>query len=181
MSIAKASLCNLPPEILVRILTPLLQHTAEQADEWNHFVEFENDRSYDQLTGPPPPNDESLQPQVLRVVDWKREFVVQGSTQPSYWDLSYLVDLAGIRDDLSEESLLLVGPLDGRRVMEIQGRYISAFFKFVLGIEAEDPFLESPSEDFPEVVILDWPCRITSTWLWTLTAARHCHCVEVHL
>ncbi|KAK5021896.1 hypothetical protein LTS07_010637 [Exophiala sideris] len=67
MSTTKASLGNLPAEILARILTPLLQHTAEQAVEWNESTHFQEDRSYAQIMGPAPPKAESLQPQVLRV------------------------------------------------------------------------------------------------------------------
>jgi hypothetical protein len=67
MSTTKASLDTLPTEILARILTPLLQHTAEQAHEFNEYVTFEEDRSYAQVMGPAPPDDECLQPQVLRV------------------------------------------------------------------------------------------------------------------
>ncbi|KAL2436697.1 hypothetical protein ABEF95_013263 [Exophiala dermatitidis] len=62
------SLGDLPTEILTRILTPLLQHTVEQADEWNDtflITEYKG-RSYAQVL-PTPPEDECLQPQVLQV------------------------------------------------------------------------------------------------------------------
>ena len=68
MSTTSTSLDSLPAEILAHILKPLLQHTAEQANKWSEYVEFEKDRSYAQVINPTPPKGESLQPQVLRVL-----------------------------------------------------------------------------------------------------------------
>ncbi|PVH98898.1 hypothetical protein DM02DRAFT_615477 [Periconia macrospinosa] len=88
-------------------------------------------------------------------VDYKKEFSITNSSHASYWDLGVLADLAGVRSNLSETAKLLVGPPPSKRNWgDIPGRYIAAFFKFVLGLEAEDEVLKGPSGEYPEVNLL---------------------------
>ena len=87
-------------------------------------------------------------------VDYKKEFSVAGSAHGSYWDLNILVDVAGIREELSETAKLLIGPIAGKRVWEIMGRYVPAYFWFVLGEKDEDDILRGISGEFPEVRIV---------------------------
>ncbi|KAF2021705.1 hypothetical protein BU24DRAFT_417339 [Aaosphaeria arxii CBS 175.79] len=87
-------------------------------------------------------------------VDYKKEFAVKNTTHGSYWDLDALVDVAGIRDELTELATYLVGPGPGLRHSEIVGKYLSSFFLFALGKQPEDPILQEPSEEFPEVVLM---------------------------
>jgi pimeloyl-ACP methyl ester carboxylesterase len=87
-------------------------------------------------------------------IDYKKEFTITNSSHGSYWDLNVLVDLVGIRDELSETAKLLIGPIPGARVWEIMGRYVPAFFWYVLGSMEEDEVLKGKSEEFPEVLML---------------------------
>jgi pimeloyl-ACP methyl ester carboxylesterase len=88
-------------------------------------------------------------------VDYKREFTVTNAAHGSYWDLNMLVDVAGIRGNVSEDTLLyLIGPIPGPRVWEILGRYIPSFFWYTLGLKGEDEVLKGPNGEFPEVKIL---------------------------
>lgn len=84
---------------------------------------------------------------------WKREMSVKNSTHGSYWDVNILVDVAGIRDSLTDLAQLLIGPIPGERVWHILGRYLPAYFRFALGAQ-EDEIYEHPSKQFPEVEIL---------------------------
>jgi len=88
-------------------------------------------------------------------VDYKREFTVTNAAHGSYWDLNMLVDVAGIRETVSEDTLLyLIGPIPGPRVWEILGKYIPSFFWYTLGLKGEDEVLKGQNEKFPEVQIL---------------------------
>lgn len=87
-------------------------------------------------------------------VNYRKEFTIKTSAHGSYWDLDSLVDVAGIREELSETALSLIGPGPGSRIKDILGRYFSGYFMFALGKELEDDILRSPSEKFPEVSIL---------------------------
>ena len=87
-------------------------------------------------------------------VDYKKEFTVTNSAHGSYWDLNILVDLAGIREGLSETAQLLIGPIPGKRIWEIMGRYVPSFFWFTLGLKVEDEALKGEVGEFPEVRIL---------------------------
>jgi pimeloyl-ACP methyl ester carboxylesterase len=89
-------------------------------------------------------------------VDYKKEFTVTSAAHGSYWDLNMLVDVAGIRGNVSEDTLLyLIGPIPGPRVWEILGRYISSFFWYTLGLKGEDEVLRGKNGEFPEVEILN--------------------------
>ncbi|EAT89054.1 hypothetical protein SNOG_03849 [Parastagonospora nodorum SN15] len=89
-------------------------------------------------------------------VDYKREFTVTNAAHGSYWDLNILVDVAGIRGNVSEDTLLyLIGPIPGPRVWEILGRYIPSFFWYTLGLKGEDAVLKGKNQEFPEVQILN--------------------------
>lgn len=87
-------------------------------------------------------------------VSYKKEFSIVNSTHGSHWDLNMLVDVAGIRGDLSEMAGWLVGPGSASRLWEIMGRYLASYFLFALGREAEADILKGPNADFPEVIIL---------------------------
>jgi predicted dienelactone hydrolase len=87
-------------------------------------------------------------------VSYKKEFTILNSTHGSHWDLNILVDVAGIRDELSETAGWLIGPGPASRLWEIMGRYLSSYFLFSLGKETEGDILKGPSDEFPEVVIL---------------------------
>lgn len=87
-------------------------------------------------------------------VDYAKEMSIVNSTHGSYWDLSVLVDAAGIRDELSETAQLLISPLQGERVSKILGKYLSSFFWHALGMKPEDEVFKGPSKEFPEVQIL---------------------------
>ncbi|KAF2124111.1 hypothetical protein P153DRAFT_379666 [Dothidotthia symphoricarpi CBS 119687] len=85
---------------------------------------------------------------------YRKEFTITDSAHGSYWDLNVLVDVAGIREELSETAQWLIGPLPGSRVWETLGRYLSSYFLFALGKVPEDGILKGPSDEFPEVSIL---------------------------
>ncbi|KAF2732306.1 hypothetical protein EJ04DRAFT_513972 [Polyplosphaeria fusca] len=87
-------------------------------------------------------------------VDWAKEFTIVNSTHGSAWDLNMLVDVTGIRGNLSELALSGVGPIPAAPIWNILGRYIPAFFRFALGLEPEDEILQGPSDEFPDVLIL---------------------------
>lgn len=61
------TLDSLPVEILTRIFKPLLQHTAQQAHDFNVYSDFDDSRTYAHIAGPVPPDGQTLQPQLLRV------------------------------------------------------------------------------------------------------------------
>lgn len=89
-------------------------------------------------------------------VDYEKEFTVTNAAHGSYWDLNMLVDVAGIRGNVSEDTLLyLIGPIPGPRVWEILGRYIPSFFWYALGLKGEDEVLKGQNSEFPEVEILN--------------------------
>jgi pimeloyl-ACP methyl ester carboxylesterase len=89
-------------------------------------------------------------------VDYKREFTVTNAAHGSYWDLNMLVDVAGIRANVSEDTqLYLIGPIPGPRVWKILGRYIPSFFWYTLGLKGEDEILKGQNREFPEVEILN--------------------------
>jgi pimeloyl-ACP methyl ester carboxylesterase len=87
-------------------------------------------------------------------VDYKKEFTVSKSVHNTYTDLGLLVDLAGVRGNLSEIAQALIGPIPGARVSEILSKYISAFFWFTLGKKGEDGVLKRENGEFPEVKLL---------------------------
>jgi pimeloyl-ACP methyl ester carboxylesterase len=87
-------------------------------------------------------------------VDWAKEFSIINSTHGSAWDLNMLVDVTGIRDNLSELALSGVGPIPAAPIWRIFGRFIPSFFRFSLGIEPEDAILREPSVEFPDVIII---------------------------
>jgi pimeloyl-ACP methyl ester carboxylesterase len=87
-------------------------------------------------------------------VDYKKEFTVTSGGHGSYWDLNVLVDVAGIREGLSTTAMKLIGPIPGSRMWEIMGRYIPAYFWYVLGLKGEDQVLRDGGSEFPEVKIL---------------------------
>lgn len=82
---------------------------------------------------------------------WAREFTVHGSKHSGYWDLNVLVDVAGLPRDLLGPA---VGSVNGSRMWDILGTYLSAYFRFALGETPEDDILQTPDLQFPEVEIL---------------------------
>ncbi|KAH8708525.1 Alpha/Beta hydrolase protein [Phaeosphaeriaceae sp. PMI808] len=87
-------------------------------------------------------------------VDYKKEFTITNGSHGSYWDLNILVDVAGIRDELSDTAQSLLGPILGQPIWNIMGRYLPAFFWYALGLKPEDEVLKGPSEEFPAVKML---------------------------
>jgi pimeloyl-ACP methyl ester carboxylesterase len=87
-------------------------------------------------------------------VDYAKEMSIVNSAHGSYWDLNIMIDVAGIRDELSETATWLVGPILGERVWQILGRGLSSFFWHMLGKRDEDVMFQGPVEEFPEVRIL---------------------------
>ncbi|KAF2269025.1 hypothetical protein CC78DRAFT_487941, partial [Lojkania enalia] len=87
-------------------------------------------------------------------VDYEKEFTVRESAHGSYWDLNLLVDVAEMRESLSELAQLLIGPIPGARVYEILGKYVTSFFWYALGLKPEDEVLKGENGEFPEVVLL---------------------------
>jgi len=73
---------------------------------------------------------------------------VQGSRHFDFCDLPLLSPIAS--------SLGLKGPIDGRRVLRIVGRYSLAFFDRHLKNQ-DAPLLDAPSPDYPEVLF--YPCE----------------------
>jgi len=88
-------------------------------------------------------------------VDYAKEMTIVGSGHGSAWDLNILVDVAGIRDGLSDTARSLVGSsIPGARVWKVLGRYLPSFFEFTLGLKDEDVVFKAPNHRFPEVEIL---------------------------
>ena len=87
-------------------------------------------------------------------VDYAKEMSIINSAHGSYWDLNILIDVAGIRDELSETATWLVGPIPGERVWQILVRGLSGFFWHMLGKRDEDEIFQGPVEELPEVRIL---------------------------
>lgn len=88
---------------------------------------------------------------------YMKEITIRPSAHGSSWDLHLLVDIVpGLRDELSETALSLVGPAEpsAMRVWEVFGRYLSAFFWFGLGLKSEDEIFKGGNGEFPEVEVL---------------------------
>ncbi|KAJ0299533.1 hypothetical protein COL5a_000060 [Colletotrichum fioriniae] len=72
---------------------------------------------------------------------WWRLFSVDGSLHPDWSDLGFWKIFGTTRTQ---------GPIDGRRMVKISRTFIRAFFDDILR-HVNQPLLDSPSEDFPEV------------------------------
>jgi dienelactone hydrolase len=88
-------------------------------------------------------------------VDYAKEFTINNTSHGSHWDLGLLVDVAGIRDELSDVAKTLFGPSETTRVYEILGKYLSSFFWYSLGLKKEDDVLKGHNDEFPEVEIVN--------------------------
>jgi hypothetical protein len=87
-------------------------------------------------------------------VDYRKEMSISKSVHGSYWDLNILVDVAGVRENLSDEALMLIGPIEGARIWKILGKYLSSFFDYALGRRSEYVGFKRPIREFPEVVLV---------------------------
>jgi dienelactone hydrolase len=85
--------------------------------------------------------------------NWKKELNYESGVHGSFWDLGFVVDTAGIRDELSEKALGLIGTFAGEREITILADYLNDFFRFVLD-GADEGLLAGPSKDYPEVSFL---------------------------
>ncbi|KAK2756797.1 hypothetical protein FQN54_005243 [Arachnomyces sp. PD_36] len=81
---------------------------------------------------------------------WKREINLVTGAHGSFWDLGFVTDILGIRDELSEMALGLVGPFAGEREMTITSNYMEDYFNFVMK-DGEGELLNGPSPEYPEV------------------------------
>ena len=85
---------------------------------------------------------------------WKRELNYEEGVHGEFWDLGLVVDTVGIRDELSEEALGLIGKFAGQREIDILADYMEDFFRFVLE-DADEGLLAGPSKEYPEVSFLE--------------------------
>jgi len=83
---------------------------------------------------------------------WIKELSVNGSLHGSFWDLSLIGDVSGLR---SNDQLVrdLFGEILGARIMEILREYLDDFFQMTLG-DAGQGLLEGPNREYPEVEFL---------------------------
>ncbi|KAI9869611.1 MAG: hypothetical protein M1830_005298, partial [Pleopsidium flavum] len=80
---------------------------------------------------------------------WKVELELDKSTHGTFTDLPLLVKVLDLVDEVPPETLSLLGALDGLRVLEILGAYVTAFVDFVLRGE-NMTLLQQPDPKYPE-------------------------------
>lgn len=82
---------------------------------------------------------------------WTRELSLEDSIHGSYWDVSTVGDITGLRENPDLE--VLFGKVTGARVMEVLQAYLDDFIKFtVLG--EDEGLLAEESPEFPDVHFL---------------------------
>lgn len=84
---------------------------------------------------------------------FKKELSLKSSRHYTFTDLPLLVDLLGLRANLSAPLEELVGSIDGKRALQIISDYTSGFFDFVLKGE-KTGLVNGPSSAYPEVSFL---------------------------
>ena len=85
--------------------------------------------------------------------DWRRDIVVKGAKHMTYTDYPLVLDLLDVRKDLPEEYEKDLGPIDGKRVLDIQSAYLTAYFDFVLKGKTSTLW-DGYSSQYPEVDIV---------------------------
>ena len=89
--------------------------------------------------------DESWNNFTSRQSDWWRGIYVDGTVHQDWSDMSFW-KIWGTTKEL--------GPIDGRRMMDVRSTYTRAFFDEHLRGE-ESPLMDGPAEQWPEVVVDD--------------------------
>ncbi|MCJ1475784.1 hypothetical protein MMC13_004448 [Lambiella insularis] len=84
---------------------------------------------------------------------WKRQLNIKGTVHNSFTDFPALVDLFGIRQDLPDGGADIVGLVKGKRMLEIESAYITAFFDMFLKGKNSTLFDEEDTT-YPEVVTI---------------------------
>lgn len=87
-----------------------------------------------------------------KLMGFKREFILNGSTHGTFTDLAEISDLVGLREKYPQQVEALLGSTLGNRASRIIASYVSSFFGFILKGEKSE-LLDRPSMDFPEVTI----------------------------
>ncbi|MEW1721109.1 hypothetical protein [Streptomyces sp. NPDC093109] len=86
-----------------------------------------------------------------RLRGWRRNLRLTGSRHFSYTDYETFLPQVAERLGATPEQLAeVIGPLDGTRSIDIQRRYLRAFFDLHLR-DRRAPLLEAPSPRYPEV------------------------------
>jgi pimeloyl-ACP methyl ester carboxylesterase len=83
-----------------------------------------------------------------------RELELLNASHVTFSDLPLVVDVTGVRTNLSAQSQGVVGSLPGIRVLQILSKYLSDYFGFVLRGNQGERLLSGPSPDYPEVEFL---------------------------
>jgi pimeloyl-ACP methyl ester carboxylesterase len=87
-----------------------------------------------------------------KLKEFRREFILNGSTHGTFTDLAELADLIGLRAEFPQQVAELLGSTLGERASQIIATYVSSFFDLVLkGKKSE--LLDQPSKEFPEVTV----------------------------
>ncbi|KAJ4309191.1 hypothetical protein N0V94_009037 [Neodidymelliopsis sp. IMI 364377] len=81
---------------------------------------------------------------------WKREFEVKKAAHYSFSDLPRVIEVLGLNSELPEEIGLLLGTIEGNRMMNLTVSYITSFLDLVLKGNL-DGVLENGNQTFPEV------------------------------
>ncbi|KAK5995463.1 putative 1-alkyl-2-acetylglycerophosphocholine esterase [Cladobotryum mycophilum] len=80
---------------------------------------------------------------------WTRELNLKDSVHGSYWDMSIVGDITGLRNN-EELVELWFGKATGARVVEVLRAYLGAFVGFALG-NAGEGLLSGPNSKYPDV------------------------------
>ncbi len=84
---------------------------------------------------------------------WKLELELDGSTHYTFSDFPLVAKVLDLVNGLPPEDKALLGTLDGLRVIEIVGAYVTAFLDFVLrGVNTT--LLQKPDPKYPEVTFV---------------------------
>ena len=83
---------------------------------------------------------------------WYRELSLGDSVHGSYYDMSLIGDVTGLREE-NEDMLSFFGAVTGERTMEVLQAYLGAFIEFTL-LGGEEGVLAGESDGFPDVSFL---------------------------
>lgn len=88
-----------------------------------------------------------------KLVGWKLELTVSGTTHYSFSDLPLLVDVLGIRAGFptAGDVPYAVGELEGLRGLDIMSSYVGAFAKFLITGDDRGSLKSKVGKSFPEV------------------------------
>lgn len=83
---------------------------------------------------------------------WTRELMLEDSIHGSFYDMSLMGDITGLRDN---EELVegFFGKVTGERVMEVLRAYLGDYIEFVVG-DGDEGLLAGESEEWPDVKFL---------------------------